>query len=161
MDTTILLWLLATVMVLAGLLGLLLPALPGSPLLFGGLLVAAWAEDFAYVGTGTLVVLAILALLTYAVDLAAGAFGVQRFGASSRAMVGAAIGAVVGMFFGLVGVLVGPFFGAAIAELTLAGELRAAGRAGIGATVGLAIGTAAKVALAFTMLGIFVFMRLV
>jgi len=57
--------------------------------------------------------------------------------------------------------VIGPFFGAAIAELKLAGELRAAGRAGIGATVGLAIGTAAKIALAFAMLGIFVFLRLV
>jgi len=158
---TTLLLLLAIVVAGVGIVGLAIPALPGAPLLFIGLVLAAWAEDFAYVGTGTLVVLAILALLTYAVDLAAGAFGVQRFGASSRAMVGAAIGAVVGMFFGLVGVVVGPFLGAAIAELTLAGELRAAGRAGIGATVGLAIGTAAKIALAFAMLGIFVFMRLV
>ena len=110
--------------------------------------------------TGTLVALAILAILTYLVDLAAGMFGVQRFGASSRAMVGAGIGAIVGIFFGLIGVVLGPFIGAAIGELTIAGELRAAGRAGFGATVGLAIGTAAKIALAFAMLGIFAFMRL-
>jgi uncharacterized protein YqgC (DUF456 family) len=158
---TALLFILAASLVVAGIVGLAFPALPGAPLLFLGLVIAAWAEDFQYVGTGTLTALALIAILTYAVDLAAGAFGVQRFGASSRAMAGAAIGALVGIFFGLIGVIVGPFLGAAIAELTLAGELRAAGRAGIGATIGLAIGTAAKIALAFAMLGIFVFMRLI
>ena len=158
---TALLFVLAAVLAAAGIAGLALPAIPGAPLLFVGLLLAAWAEDFAYVGTGTLVVLAALALLTYLVDIAAGVFGVQRFGASSRAMVGAAFGAVIGIFFGLIGVVLGPFIGAAVGELTVAGELRAAGRAGFGATIGLAIGTAAKIALAFAMLGIFAFMRFV
>jgi len=74
---TTLLLLLAIVVAGVGIVGLAIPALPGAPLLFIGLVLAAWAEDFAYVGTGTLVVLAILALLTYAVDLAAGAFGVH------------------------------------------------------------------------------------
>lgn len=157
---TALLFIVAAIFAVVGMVGLALPAIPGAPLLFVGLVLAAWAEDFEYVGTGTLVFLAALALLTYLVDLAAGAFGVQRFGASPRAMAGAAIGAIVGIFFGLIGVVVGPFIGAAVAELTVAGELRAAGRAGFGATVGLAIGTAAKIALAFAMLGIFAFMRL-
>lgn len=158
--STVLLFILAALLAVIGIAGLALPAVPGAPLLFAGLVLAAWAEDFQHVGTGTLVVLAALALLTYLVDIAAGAFGVQRFGASSRAMVGAALGAVVGIFFGLVGVVVGPFIGAALGELTVARELRAAGRAGFGATVGLALGTAAKIALAFAMLGIFAFVRL-
>jgi uncharacterized protein YqgC (DUF456 family) len=146
MDTTVLLWLLATVMVLAGLLGLLLPALPGPPLLFGGLLVAAWAEDFAYVGAGTLTLLAVLALLTYAVDLAATALGAKRFGASKRAVVGAALGAVVGLLV--------------IGELTAQRGLGEAGRAGVGATIGLVLGAAGKLALAFSMLGVFVTVRI-
>ena len=66
----------------------------------------------------------------------------------------------VGIFFGLVGVLIGPFVGACIAELTVAGRFRDAGMAGIGATAGLAIGVAAKMALAFVMLGIFAVMRM-
>lgn len=157
--TTALLFILAAACAVIGIAGLALPAVPGAPLLFIGLVLAAWAEDFAYVGTGTLIVLAVLAMLTYLVDLAAGVFGVQRFGASSRAMAGAAVGAVVGIFFGLAGVVLGPFLGAAIGELTIAREWRAAGRAGIGAAIGLAIGTAAKIALAFAMLGIFAFVR--
>jgi uncharacterized protein YqgC (DUF456 family) len=155
----VLLWLLAAVLVLAGLLGLILPALPGAPLLFAGLLVAAWVEDFSYVGGGTLGVLGGMALLTYAVDFAAGAFGAKRFGASNRAVVGAAIGAVVGIFFGLPGILLGPFVGAMLGELTGRRGAREAARAGVGATVGLALGAAAKLALAFSMLGIFALAR--
>lgn len=155
MVAEVLLWVIAAILVVAGLLGLVLPALPGAPLLFAGLLLAAWAEGFAYVGTGTLVVLALLALLTYAVDFAASAFGAKRFGASKRAVAGALLGALVGLFFGLPGVLLGPFVGAVIGELTAQRSLRDAGRAGVGATVGLALGAAAKLALAFSMLGIF------
>ena len=160
MDTTVLLWLLATVMVLAGLLGLILPALPGAPLLFGGLLVAAWAEDFAYVGAGTLTLIGVLALLTYVVDFAATALGAKRFGASKRAILGAVVGAVVGLFFGLPGILLGPFIGAVIGELTAQRGLGEAGRAGVGATIGLVLGAAGKLALAFSMLGLFVAARI-
>lgn len=145
---------------LVGLVGLALPVMPGAPILFVGLVLIAWAEDFAFVGTGTLVILAVLALLTYAVDLIAGAFGVRRFGASARAMVGATVGAVVGLFFGFVGIVIGPFIGAGIGELSTGQSLHAAGKAGIGATIGLVIGVAAKLTLAFAMVGIFALMRL-
>ena len=156
----ILLWLLAGSLVLAGIAGLLLPAIPGGPLLFAGLVLAAWIEDFAYVGWGTLAVLAALTLLTYLADFVAGALGARRYGASPRAIAGATIGALGGIFLGLPGVLLGPFLGAVIGELTAQRGLHAAGRAGLGATIGLAIGVAAKLALAFSMLGIFAVARL-
>lgn len=159
MTITLLLWLLAAALIALGLAGLLLPALPGAPVLFAGLVVAAWAEDFTYVGWGTLSVLGVLALLTYLADFAAGAFGVRRFGASPRAVTGAIIGSVVGLFFGLLGVLLGPFIGAVIGELSAQRHLGAAGRAGIGATVGLVLGVAAKLALACAMLGVFAIAR--
>jgi uncharacterized protein YqgC (DUF456 family) len=159
METTLLLWALAIVLVLIGIAGLVLPAMPGAPLLFAGLLVAAYADDFAYVGWRTLIILGVLALLTYVVDFAATAFGAKRFGASKRAILGAAVGGVVGLFFGLLGVLIGPFVGAVIGELSGQRGLQAATRAGIGATIGLALGIAAKLALAFSMLGIFAVVR--
>ncbi|HJP37579.1 MAG TPA: DUF456 domain-containing protein [Gammaproteobacteria bacterium] len=155
----ILLTVIGICLALAGLAGLALPVLPGAPLLLAGLFCIAWAEDFIYVGTGTLVILAVLATLTYAVDLIAGVFGMRHFGASPRAMLGAALGAVAGLFFGFVGIVVGPFIGAGIGELTAGRDLRAAGQAGIGATIGLLIGVAAKLTLAFSMLGIFTLMR--
>ncbi len=160
MLTDILLWVLAGLLTIAGLAGLVFPALPGAPLLFAGLFTAAWAEDFAYIGWRTLTVLACMALLTYVLEFAASAYGARRYGASGRAIVGAAIGAVVGIFFGLPGVLLGPFVGAVVGELSAQRDLQAAGRAGIGATLGLAIGVAAKLAVAMSMLGIFVVVRL-
>lgn len=156
---SILLAVLAVLLVVLGLVGLVLPAVPGAPLLFVGLVVAAWADGFAYVGAWTLALLAFLALMTYVVDIGAGAFGAKRFGASPRAMIGAVIGAVIGLFFGLIGVLVGPFVGACLGELSVRPHLGSAGRAGVGATIGLVIGAAAKIALAFSMLGVYAVAR--
>ena len=129
--------------------------------MFAGLFVAAWAEDFVYVGAGTLTALGVMALFAYLVDFIAGAFGAKRFGASGRSVAGAAIGAVVGIFFGLVGVLLGPFIGAVIGELSTQRDLNAASRAGVGATLGLVLGAAAKLALGVAMLGVFLVMRFV
>jgi uncharacterized protein YqgC (DUF456 family) len=148
-------------LLVVGLAGLVLPALPGAPLLFLGVLLGAWAEDFAYIGSGTLIAAGVLAVLTIAVDFAAGAFGARRYGASGRAVLGATIGAIVGIFFGLVGILIGPFIGAVVGELSVQRDLRAASRAGIGATIGLALGTAAKLALGFAMLGLTAIARFV
>ncbi len=159
METALLLWVLAVALILVGLAGLFLPAIPGAVVLFAGLVVAAWADDFAFVGIKTLTVLGVLALLTYPADFMASAFGAKRFGASPRAVTGAVIGAVVGIFFGLPGVLLGPFIGAVVGELLTQRHLGKAGRAGVGATLGLVLGTALKLAIAFTMLGVFAVVR--
>ena len=158
---TIVLWIAAGVLIVIGALGLMLPILPGAPLMFLGALLAAWAEDFAYLGVGSLTVLGALAALAIAVDFIASAFGVQRFGASRRAVTGAMLGAIVGLFVGsIVGVIIGPFVGAVVGELSVRRNLAAAGRAGVGAALGLALGTAAKLAIAFAMIGVIVVMRL-
>jgi uncharacterized protein len=159
-PVTIGLWIVAGILIVVGVLGLVLPALPGAPLIFLGALLGAWAESFVYLGLGSLIVLGMLAALAIAVDFIASAFGVKRFGASPRAVAGATIGALVGIFFGIVGVLVGPFIGAALGELSVRRDLAAAGRAGVGAALGLALGTAAKLAIAFAMVGVIVVMRL-
>jgi hypothetical protein len=148
------------ILVALGLAGIILPALPGPPLLLAGLVLAAWAEDFQYVGFWSLAVLALMTLLAYGVDFAATAFGARRFGATPRAMIGAALGTFAGLFFGIIGILLGPFIGAVLGELTRHRSLNQAGRAGIGATIGLAIGAAVKLALAFAMLGLFLVVRL-
>ncbi len=153
------LWILAVLFTLVGVSGLVFPVLPGAPLLFTGLFLAAWADGFAHVGAGAMVLLGIMALLTYVVDFAASAVGARRFGASRRAVIGAVVGAVVGLFFGLVGVIIGPFIGAVIGELSVRLDFEAASRAGFGATIGLALGAAAKLAMAFAMLGIFLIFR--
>lgn len=156
----ILLWLLAALLIAAGFAGLILPAVPGIPLVFAGLVLLAWAEGFAYVGGLTLGVLGVLALLSYGVDFLAAALGAKKFGASPRAVTGAALGAVGGLFFGLPGIVLGPFVGAVIGEFSGRATAREATRAGVGATLGLLFGALLKVALAFTMLGVFVLARL-
>jgi uncharacterized protein YqgC (DUF456 family) len=159
MEAAPLLWFLALVLIVVGLAGVVLPVIPGAPLLFFGLVIAAWAEDFQYVGLWTLAALAVLAALTYGVDLWATMFGVKKFGASRRAVIGAIIGSIIGVFLGLPGVLFGPFVGAVIGELLARRDLHAATRAGLGATIGLVLGAALKLALAFTMIGVFVVAR--
>src|SRR5512134_237218 len=144
MDSTVWLFVLAVLLIALGIAGLLLPILPGIPLLLAGLIVAAWAEGFEQVGMRTLVGIGVLGALGYFIDFAAGAFGAKRFGASRA---GAAAGALLGLFFGLPGVLLGPFVGAVLGELLISRRKpEAAGRAGVGATLGLVFGAAAKLA---------------
>lgn len=157
MDWTILLWLLAGLMVIAGLAGTVIPAMPGVPLVFAGLFVGAWIGDFQHVGWVTIGILAALAAVAWIVDFVAGAAGARYLGASSRAFWGATLGAIVGIFFGLVGMLLGPFVGAMVGELSGGNDLVSSGRAGVGAWLGMVVATAIKLALVFLMIGIFAF----
>lgn len=156
----ILLWLLAALLIVLGFAGLILPVVPGIPLVFAGLVLLAWAEHFAYVGWMTLTLLGALALVSYGIDFLASALGAKKFGASPRAVVGAALGALAGLFFGLVGILLGPFVGAVLGEFSRQSSVRAAAHAGVGATLGLLFGALLKIALAFAMIGVFVLDRL-
>ncbi|HEX5067985.1 MAG TPA: DUF456 domain-containing protein [Myxococcota bacterium] len=158
-DGTWPLLVLAGVLVVVGLVGTVLPAIPGVPLIFVGLFLAAWAEGFQYVGAWTLVILGALALLGYGVDFVAGAFGARKFGASRLAVIGAMIGTVVGLFLGIPGILVGPFVGAAAGELVARRDVIQAGRAGFGTWLGLVVGAAVKIAISFSMVAVFLAAR--
>src|SRR5690554_5774386 len=116
MDWSILVWVVAVGLIVVGLVGTVVPVLPGVPIAFVGMLLAAWVTDFQTVGWGIISVLAVLTVLSVLIDFLASAFGAKRLGASSRAFWGATFGALAGMFFGLVGIIVGPFIGAVVAE---------------------------------------------
>jgi uncharacterized protein YqgC (DUF456 family) len=150
------LWALAAVCVAAGVAGIVLPVIPGPPLVWLGLLLAAWADGFTRVSGWTLAFLGLLAASTLLIDLFSSVVGAQRVGASRWAIVGAAVGTVVGLFFSLPGLVLGPFFGAVLGELVSRPDWKAAGKVGIGTTIGLVLGMAAKAAVVFTMLGVFV-----
>ena len=152
---TPLIWVVAVALVLVGLAGTVLPALPGPVLVLAGLILAASADGFARVGWPMLVLLALLTASAYVVDLAAAAFGVRRFGASRRAALGAALGTLAGLFFGLPGLVLGPLTGAILGEVWARRRLEGAGRAVAGASIGFVIGAAVKLAIVFTMVGIF------
>ncbi|MGH8041994.1 MAG: DUF456 domain-containing protein [Rudaea sp.] len=146
---------LAAILILVGMAGAVVPILPGVPLVFGGMLLAAWADHFRHVGAFTLTLLGVLAALALLVDFVAGLLGARRVGASPRALWGAMFGTLAGLFFGLPGLLLGPFLGAVAGELSTGRKLNHAARVGIGTWIGLLFGTLAKLALCFTMLGIF------
>jgi uncharacterized protein len=155
-NAAILLWALAGVLVVVGLAGTILPALPGVPFVFMGLLVAAWIGDFQKIGWPTLAILATLTALAIAADLLAALFGAKRAGASKLALLGAAIGSIVGLFFGFVGIFVFPFIGAVIGELMARQRLHQAAKVGFATWLGMLLGALAKLSLAITMLGVFV-----
>lgn len=151
---------LSFVLIAAGMVGMILPAIPGPPILLLGLFTAAWAEDFAYIGTGTLITLAILCVAAVILDFVAGALGTQRAGASRQAVIGAMIGAVAGLFLLPIGLILGPFVGAVLGELSTGRPWRQANRAGWGATIGMLLGIVAKLGIGMMMIALFVAMRL-
>ncbi len=150
------LWIAAIGLVLVGIAGTVLPGLPGAVLVLAGLALAAWIDGFARVSLGTLAVLAALTAATYALDVVATAAGARRFGTSWWGVLGAVVGTLAGLAFGLPGLLVGPFLGAFAAELIARRDVGQAGRAGVGAWLGLLLGTAARLGLVLAMVGIFV-----
>lgn len=145
----------AVLLILVGIAGAIVPALPGVPLVFAGMLLAAWADHFAHVGPITLTVLGLLSVIAMAIDFIAGLAGARRVGASRYALWGATLGTIVGIFFGLPGIVFGPFVGAVIGELGAGSRVGRAAHVGVGTWLGLLFGTLAKLALCFTMLGVF------
>ena len=154
------LYIIAAILVLVGLAGIIVPALPGIPLILAGMLLAAWTDGFDKVGAWTLAALGVLTLLSVAVDFWATAVGARRVGASRLAIIGAVLGTFAGLFFGPLGLFVGPFAGAMAGELLHGRRLDADGvglatRVGFGTWRGIVFGIALKLMLAFAMLGLF------
>lgn len=151
-----LLWILCAALIVAGLAGTVLPVLPGTVLVWGGIVLGAWIDDFQRVGTTTLVVITVLAALAWVLDYVAGLLGARKAGASRQALLGAAIGTVVGLFMGVVGVLFMPLVGAALGEYLAQKDQTRAVRVGVATWLGIMLGLLAKVVLAFVMVGLFV-----
>ena len=153
---TPLLWVFSLILVGVGMAGVLVPGLPGTPLVFGGLLLAAWADGFQNVGVLTITLLAVMTILAFGVDFLSASLGAKRAGASREAVIGAALGTLIGIFFGFVGIILGPFVGAVIGEFLARRNLGQAGRAGAATWIGFILGIGVKLVLAFTMVGVFV-----
>ena len=148
------LWILAAVFVAAGLAGLVLPVLPGVPLVYLGIIAAAWADGFTKIGPGVVIACGVLAVIGFAIDYVAGVLGAKTFGATPWGVLGAVIGAAVGLLFGIPGLILGPAIGAIGFEYWKNPDFKKASKAGAGVVVGFAIGVVAKCAIAFTMIGI-------
>lgn len=152
----VVLWIVALALIVLGFAGTILPALPGVTLVFGGILLAAWIDHFTRIPGWLVGVFAVLTIVAWAVDYFAALAGAKRAGASKLALIGAAIGTLAGIFTGFVGLLFMPLVGAAIGEYLAQRDMRRAGKVGIATWLGLLVGTAVKVAIAFAMVGAFI-----
>jgi len=151
----VLLWIVALALIVVGLVGVLLPALPGPALVLGGIAIVAGIDGFERIGYWTLAWSAVLTVLAIGVDYAAQALGARQFGGSGWGILGAVCGLVVGLFFAPLGILLGPAFGAALLELIFARKTtEEALRAGFGTFIGFVLGTVVRYAIVFTMLGL-------
>lgn len=154
-------WIVSTALIVLGLAGIVLPALPGTLLVLAGIVLGAWIDDFTRVGWLAVSAVAVLAVAAWVLDYLSAVWGAQRVGASRQAVTGAAIGTVAGIFMGLVGIFVMPLVGAAVGEWMARRDHAGAMRVGVATGVGLIVGMLAKVVLAFMMIGIYVFALLV
>lgn len=146
---------LALLVMFGGLIGSVLPGLPGTPLV----LIAAVAHRL-YFGTAgpsntVLVVLTVLTLVSLLFDFLASVLGAKRLGATWRGATGAVIGGVIGLFFSLPGIIIGPFVGATLLELIGGQKFKQAAQAGAGAMLGLLLGAIGKFALCVVMIALF------
>lgn len=149
-------WALSAALILLGLAGIVLPALPGTLLVLAGIVVGAWIDDFTRVGWFAVASVAVLAVLAWITDYVAALLGAKRAGASRQAIIGAALGTVAGIFMGLVGVLFMPLAGAAVGEYMAQRDHGRAAKVGVATWLGLLAGMLAKVVLAFMMIGIYI-----
>ena len=146
---------LALLVMCVGLLGTILPMIPGSPIV----LAAAILHKLYFGPNGAniwvLVVLGLLVLVSIGLDYVATSVGAKRLGGSWKGMLGAVVGGIVGLFFNLPGILLGPFIGAFLFELIGDYEYKRALRAGTGATLGLLIGAVGKFSVCVVMIALF------
>jgi len=151
----ILLDVIATVLIVVGLAGAVVPMLPGIPLIFGGIWLAAGADRYQHVSSAWLIGIACIAAVGMILDFTAAALGAKRVGASAPAISGALIGTIIGLFLGIPGLVFGPFLGALIGELSAGHSLLRSTHVGIAAWIGLLFGTVIKLAASIMMVVLF------
>ena len=148
-------WLLVGSLMLAGLLGCVLPVLPGTPLIFAAAVLNKVLLP-QYLSWWVIGLLGAITLLSIVLELLLPALGSKKLGATNWGIFGASAGALIGLFFGPLGLIAGVFLGAVLAELILAKQaLTPAAWAGLGATAGLLVSMAGKILVAGMMITLF------
>ena len=151
---------LAFLLIACGIAGTIIPALPGIPMIFIGGWIIAYVDDYAHMGTGTLIFLGVLTALSILIDWVSQTMGAQKAGATKLGLTGALIGTIVGIPFGLVGIFLFPVIGAFAGEMIGHRDMRKATKVSWATWVGMIAGIAAKVAIAFIMIGTMIAMML-
>ena len=149
-------WIITIVLFAVGLIGSVLPVLPGSTIILSAAIIHRIVlGSEKSIGWRILLTLAALTLATYALDIVAGYFGAKYFGATKWGTFGAILGALVGLFFGIIGLFAGPVIGAIAGEFIAGKRMVAASRAGWGSLLGNIGGMIAKLIIALAMITIF------
>ena len=149
-------WLIAIVLMAVGLIGTLLPVIPGTTvILAAAILHQVMLGTAKSLGWWNIAALVLLTLLSYGLEFAAGYFGAKRFGATKWGAFGAVIGAIAGIFFPFPGLIVGPIVGAIAGELVAGKRLVSAGRAGWGTLLGNLVGMLGKLTIGLVMVSWF------
>jgi uncharacterized protein YqgC (DUF456 family) len=151
----ILLYVIAVILIVAGLAGAVVPSLPGIPMIFGGIWLIAWMDHFRHLGLWWLLGIVLVGTIGLILDLMAGALGAKRVGASQLAVWGALAGTLIGLFFGLPGIVLGPFLGAVTGELASGNSVLRSAHVGVGTWVGLIFGTLIKLISSVMMVALF------
>jgi uncharacterized protein YqgC (DUF456 family) len=150
-------WLILIVLFAVGLIGAVVPVLPGTTIILAAAIIhRIMLGPEKSVSWRVIVVLILLTLLSYAIDVVSGYFGAKYFGATRWGTFGAVLGALVGLFFGIVGLFVGPVIGAVVGEFIAGKRMIDAGRAGWGSLLGNLGGMIGKLMIALAMILIFV-----
>lgn len=147
------LYLLAAALVIGGIAGAVLPVLPGIPMIFGGIWLAAAVDDYHSMGWGWIVAIGIVGTVGVALDFISASLGAKKIGASPRALWGAGVGTFVGMFFGIPGLVFGPFVGAVLGELWSGKSVLRSAHVGVSTWFGMLVGILAKAVISFLMIG--------
>jgi uncharacterized protein YqgC (DUF456 family) len=134
----------AILLVIVGILGSILPVLPGTPLCWLGLLAIHFTEHAEYTVT-FLVIMALIMIALQVLDYFIPIWGTKRFGGTKAGVTGSTIGLFAGVFLGPVGIIAGPFLGALLAELIVnPNEVKRAWKSATGSFVGFLLGTGLK-----------------
>jgi uncharacterized protein YqgC (DUF456 family) len=149
-------WSLTLTLLLVGLLGAVIPFLPGPLLIFlGGVVHTVLRPESAMSWPG-IAVLALLLGIAYVIDFASGMLGARWFGASRWGIIGVFVGGVVGLFFSLPGLILGPLIGGFAFEMLFAQkEIKPAARSTWGTLLGTGVGLLARVAISVLMIAVF------
>nr|WP_320022051.1 DUF456 domain-containing protein [uncultured Draconibacterium sp.] len=140
----ILLIVLGALFIISGVVGCVLPIIPGPPLSYIGLLLLHFTERYQF-SSKFLIIWAIITVVVYVLDYLIPAWGTKKFGGSKRGVFGSIIGLVIGMFFfPPFGIIIGPFIGAVVGELTIGKDSGAALKSGFGSFLGFLAGTLLK-----------------
>jgi uncharacterized protein YqgC (DUF456 family) len=154
---TVFLIIISSILMLAGLIGVVVPVLPGIQLAWLGLLIYAWGTGFEEISLAITIVFTVLTLLSLLLDYFIQVIGAKKFNASKYGLIGVFIGSTLGIFiFGFWGIILGPVIGAIAGELIAAGNIKQALKSAAGTMVGCIAGNLFKVVLILIMVGFFI-----